>query len=56
MPYLFVVLIVVVAAYLAWRMMQAQPHELAGPAPRRRPPAPRGPDDDPDFLKSLDDR
>lgn len=56
MPYLFIVLIVFTAAYLAWRMMQSQPHEHAGPPRGPRPPAPRGPDDDPDFLRSLDNR
>ncbi|WP_193392915.1 hypothetical protein [Gordonia phthalatica] len=56
MPYLFVVLIVFAAAYLAWRITRTQPHQHAGPSRGQQPPAPRGPDDDPDFLRSLDDR
>ncbi|MGB3697136.1 MAG: hypothetical protein WBA05_06860 [Gordonia sp. (in: high G+C Gram-positive bacteria)] len=54
MPYLFVILIVVAAAYLSWRLVQtrleAEQQHHAG----TRPPAPRGPDDDPDFLRTLD--
>ncbi|MBM7365967.1 hypothetical protein [Gordonia hydrophobica] len=54
MVYLFLVLIVFAAAYLSWRIVQTRPGADGGDAPTQRPPAPRGPDDDPDFLRSLD--
>jgi hypothetical protein len=39
--------------YLMWKVTSRQP---PGPAPRRVPPRPSAPDDDPDFLRKLDER
>lgn len=54
MPYLIVIAIVFAAAYLSWRLVQSQLDENEPHQPRgSRPQAPKGPDDDPDFLRTL---
>lgn len=40
---------------ILWALF-GRPRRGLVPAPSRRPPAPRGPDDDPDFLQDLDRR
>ncbi|MGB3302586.1 hypothetical protein [Gordonia sp. (in: high G+C Gram-positive bacteria)] len=52
MAYLIMIAIVIAAAYLSWRLMQSQSVENGQPR-GSRPPAPKGPDDDPDFLRTL---
>lgn len=58
--WLLLILIPVVGP-LAWLLL-GRPHGRNGgrataePAPPRRAPAPRAPDDDPDFLAQLDER
>jgi hypothetical protein len=43
-----------IAWFIAGRPPRAQPGRGAGrPGPGHRPPPPRGPDDDPDFLRRL---
>ncbi|GAA2388766.1 MULTISPECIES: hypothetical protein [Gordonia] len=54
MPYLFVVLVVIVAAYLSWRLVESRMQDQTGRSDRSS--VPRGPDDDPDFLRRLDER
>ncbi|NLG45530.1 hypothetical protein [Gordonia sp. (in: high G+C Gram-positive bacteria)] len=54
MPFLLVLTLVAVAAFVSWRLMQTSLNEQSPSGSRR--PAPRGPDDDPDFLRSLDRR
>ncbi|MDA0633165.1 PLDc N-terminal domain-containing protein [Nonomuraea sp. MCN248] len=54
-------LIIVAAVPLvggAFWMMRGRPRTVvtAGPAPVESGPAPKGPDDDPDFLQELDRR
>ncbi|WP_169515208.1 hypothetical protein [Gordonia shandongensis] len=57
MAYLFAIAIIAATVYISWRLVQTRAHDQQEPSitPRRRV-APRGPDDDPDFLRSLDDR
>ncbi len=53
---MLVVIIIAVAVYLVARAVQRRG---VTPAPRPRnvaPPRPKGPDDDPDFLRDLDRR
>ncbi|EGD55353.1 hypothetical protein [Gordonia neofelifaecis] len=53
MAYLFVVAVVILAAYLSWRLVQTRGQEIV--THDARSSVPRGPDDDPDFLRTLDD-
>ncbi|MFM9378412.1 hypothetical protein [Gordonia sp. VNK21] len=48
MPYLLALLVLCVIGFLVWRLLTGREH--VPPADRN---APRGPDDDPDFLRKL---
>lgn len=54
MPYLLAIVMIVAAAYLTWRLVGAQASQRDDVRSGARGSAPRGPDDDPDFLRSLD--
>ncbi|MEZ5210333.1 hypothetical protein [Gordonia sp. (in: high G+C Gram-positive bacteria)] len=47
MPLVYVLIVVIAVAFVVWRI--ARPPKA--PTPRRD--APRGPDDDPEFLRKL---
>lgn len=51
-------LVVAVAAVVVYLVVRAIQRRGALPAPRQQRPEPRplGPDDDPDFLRDLDER
>lgn len=51
--WLAVVVLVPVAGSLAWLVLRGA-GDGAGPGPRSRPSRPVAPDDDPDFLRRLD--
>ena len=55
MIYLLVAALICAIAFIGWRLVGLQSGSDAQYVPdRRRREAPRGPDDDPDFLRSLD--
>ncbi|WP_186349687.1 hypothetical protein [Gordonia spumicola] len=52
MPYILAAALICAIAFVAWRLVGAsQPADVV---PESRRASPRGPDDDPDFLRSLD--
>ncbi|GAC84589.1 hypothetical protein GP2_024_00160 [Gordonia paraffinivorans NBRC 108238] len=60
MTYLFAVVGLLAIGFLLWRAFGPRPDD-AGNSPshvdmRNRKPRPLGPDDDPDFLRDLDNR
>ena len=54
MPYLFAIIVIASAAYIAWRLATIKPEAGTRAGAPSRPEAPRGPDDDPEFLRSLE--
>ena len=60
MTYLFAVLGLLAIGFLMWRAFGPQSDGGGSASPsggqRRRPRGPVGPDDDPDFLRDLDNR
>ena len=50
MLYVYLLIVVAAVGYVLWKMSQA-PKGPAGTTSRRE--APRGPDDDPEFLRKL---
>jgi hypothetical protein len=49
--WVFVILLFWVVGSIAWFVAGRPQQQRRGP--NRRPPTPRGPDDDPDFLRNL---
>jgi hypothetical protein len=49
--WVFLILLFWVAGPIAWFLAGRPRPQRSGPT--RRPPTPRGPDDDPDFLRNL---
>ncbi|GAA1479654.1 hypothetical protein GCM10009624_00940 [Gordonia sinesedis] len=56
MTFLFATIGVLAVGYLLWRAFGPQLSERTTPTAGRGRPAPKGPDDDPDFLRDLDRR
>ncbi|WP_169317525.1 hypothetical protein [Gordonia hirsuta] len=50
MAYLYLLIILVAVGFVVWKISQAPKNP---PAPTSRRDAPRGPDDDPEFLRRL---
>lgn len=50
--WLVVALLVPLAGGISW-LIAGRPHGILQPRPRTRPQGPRGPDDDPDFLRGI---
>ncbi|MFT3661151.1 MAG: hypothetical protein QM809_07045 [Gordonia sp. (in: high G+C Gram-positive bacteria)] len=53
MLYFFLVILLVAVGFVVWRISQTPPGHGDGPVRGPRREAPRGPDDDPDFLRRL---
>ena len=53
MQYLLVILVVSAIAYLAWRLLTTPRDGGGGASNPGRREVPRGPDDDPDFLRKI---
>lgn len=50
--WLVITLVVPLAGGISW-LIAGRPHGVLQPKPRPRPRGPRGPDDDPDFLRGI---
>lgn len=49
MAYVYVLIVLAAVGFVVWKITQTP----KGPAPSSRRDAPRGPDDDPEFLRKL---
>ncbi|MCF8570057.1 hypothetical protein L5G32_07225 [Gordonia sp. HY002] len=53
MGFVFVAVLICAIAFVGWRLVGLQQSSEQPVPDRRRKQAPKGPDDDPDFLRSL---
>ncbi|WOC11707.1 hypothetical protein [Gordonia sp. MP11Mi] len=54
MGFVLAAVLICAIAFIGWRLIGLRQPPSEHPVPdRRRGPAPKGPDDDPDFLSSL---
>ncbi|WP_199832544.1 hypothetical protein [Gordonia iterans] len=51
MLYFYVAIVLLAVGFVVWRISQTPSNGGSAPGPRRE--IPRGPDDDPDFLRKL---